>query len=69
MTVVDRVILANRGERKIADKWDSTLYEVISVKPDINVYRIKDLQTAKENVVHRNLILSVSFFPPDGEFN
>lgn len=34
LTVGDRVLLANRerGRRKIADKWESKLYEVVSVK-------------------------------------
>lgn len=35
------------------------------MKPDINVYKIRDLQTAKEKVVHRNLLLSVMFLPLD----
>lgn len=69
--VGDRVLLANRGEkgmRKVADKWDSVLYEVQSVKPVINVYRIKDVQTGREKVVHRNLLLPVNFLSlDDGE--
>lgn len=47
LAVGDRVLLANRGEkgkRKVADKWDSVLYEVQSVKPEVNVYRIRDVQ-------------------------
>lgn len=66
LAVGDRVLLANRGERgkrKIADKWESTVYEVLSVKPGINVYKIRDPQTAREKVVHRNLLLDVSFLP------
>ncbi len=45
LAVGDRVLLANRGEkgkRKVAEKWDSVLYEIQSVRPEINVYRIKD---------------------------
>ncbi|KAJ8375571.1 hypothetical protein SKAU_G00061510 [Synaphobranchus kaupii] len=64
LVIGDRVLLANRGERgkrKVADKWDLTPYEVMSVRSTINVYRIKDVQTAKEKVVHRNLLLPVSF--------
>lgn len=66
LTVGDRVLLANRGERgkrKIADRWESTVYEVVSVKPGINVYCIRDPVTSREKVVHRNLLLSVSFLP------
>lgn len=66
LVVGDRVLIANRGvpgKRKVADKWESTPYEVMSVKPDINVYRVKDTLTGRERVVHRNLLLSVSFLP------
>ncbi|XP_043953759.1 uncharacterized protein LOC122820426 [Gambusia affinis] len=66
LVIGDRVLIANRGvpgKRKIADKWESTPYEVISVKPDINVYKVKDVLTGRERVVHRNLLLSVSFLP------
>ncbi len=55
LAVGDRVLLANRGVKgmkKDADKWD-ILYEVQSVRPEINVYRIKDAQTGREKVVHR----------------
>lgn len=64
--VGDRVLLANRGvpgKRKVADRWESTPYEVMSVKPELNVYRVKETVTGRERVVHRNLLLSVSFFP------
>ncbi len=66
LTVGNRVLLANcveKGKRKIADKWDSTVYEVVSVKPGINVYCIRDPVTSREKVVHRNLLLPVSFLP------
>ena len=60
----DRVLLANRGEkgkRKLSDRWDTTPYDVVSVRSGINVYRIKDAITGKERVVHRNLLLQVDF--------
>lgn len=44
LVVGDRVLLANRGvpgKRKVADRWESTPYEVMSVKPELNVYRVK----------------------------
>lgn len=68
LVVGDRVLIANRGvpgKRKVADKWESTPYEVIGVKPELNVYRVKDCLTGREKVVHRNLLLSVSFLPCD----
>lgn len=38
------------------------------MKPEINVYRIKDVQSGKEKVVHRNLLLPVNFLSwDDGE--
>ena len=43
LAVGDRVLLANRGERgkkKVADRWDSTPFDVVSVRSRINVYRI-----------------------------
>ncbi|XP_034070772.1 uncharacterized protein LOC117545187 [Gymnodraco acuticeps] len=64
LAVGDRVLLANRGERgkrKLADKWISTPYDVVSVRAGINVYRIRDAQSGKERVVHRNLLLPVDF--------
>lgn len=66
LAVGDQVLLANRGEkgkRKVADRWDSKVYEVLSVKPEINVYSIRDSETKKVKVVHRNLLLPVSFLP------
>ncbi len=68
LTVGDRVLLANRGERgkrKIADKWESKLYEVMSVRSPINVYRIRDTETGREKTVHRNLLLPVNFLYKD----
>jgi hypothetical protein len=66
LVVGDRVLCANRGvpgKRKVADKWESTPYEVISVRPELNVCRVKDCLTGRERVVHRNLLLCVSFLP------
>ncbi len=68
LTVGDRVLLANRGERgkrKIADKWESNLYEVMSVRSPINVYQIRDTETGREKTVHRNLLLPVNFLYKD----
>lgn len=68
LTVGDRVLLANRGERgkrKIADKWEPDLYEVLSVRSSINVYRIRGTDTGREKTVHRNLLLPVNFLYKD----
>ncbi len=57
LTVGDRVLVANRGERgrrKVADKWESSPYEVVVVYPEINVYRIREINSDKVRVVHRN---------------
>ncbi|KAI4872904.1 hypothetical protein NFI96_001931 [Prochilodus magdalenae] len=67
LAVGDRVLLANRGEKgkkKVADKWDSTPFDVVSVRSKVNVYRIKDIYTGREKVVHRNLLLPVDFLTP-----
>lgn len=66
----DRVLLANRGERghrKLADRWDSTLYTVVSKDPKCHTYRIKNTISRQEKVVHRNLILQASFLPVEVE--
>ena len=71
LIIGDRVLVANRGERgrrKLADKWESTMYEIVAANPDINVYKIKDVASDKLKVVHRNLLLPVNFLPiGDGE--
>ena len=64
LTVGDRVLLANRGEkgkRKVADRWDSTPFDEVSVRAGVHVYRIRDNVTGKEKVVHRNMLLPVDF--------
>lgn len=68
LTVGDRVLVANRGEkgrRKVADKWESSPYEVMVVYPEINVYRIWEINSDKVRVVHRNFLLPVNFLPVD----
>ncbi|KAL0152835.1 hypothetical protein M9458_051856, partial [Cirrhinus mrigala] len=68
LTVGDRVLVANRGEkgrRKVADKWESSPYEVMTVYLDINVYRIREINSDKVRIVHKNLLLPVNFLPVD----
>lgn len=61
----DRVLLANKGERgktKLADKWEPTVYTVVDRNPQTHVYKLEDNE-GKTKVVHRNLVLDVSFLP------
>nr|XP_055046856.1 uncharacterized protein LOC129432455 [Misgurnus anguillicaudatus] len=62
----DHVLIANKGERgrrKLADKWESTPYVVLSVDTRCHTYRIRNTRTGQEKVVHRNLLLQASFLP------
>lgn len=62
----DRVLLANKGERgrrKLADKWESVPYVVVSKDPRCHTYRVKNISTGQEKVVHRNLMLQANFLP------
>ncbi|KAJ8396768.1 hypothetical protein AAFF_G00013670 [Aldrovandia affinis] len=67
LQVGDRVLLANKGERgkkKLADKWDPMVYTVIERNPKTHIYKISDVSGSGQcKVVHRNLLLDVSFFP------
>ncbi|XP_072574387.1 retrovirus-related Pol polyprotein from transposon 412 isoform X2 [Paramormyrops kingsleyae] len=70
--VGDRVLLANkteRGKKKLADKWESTIYTVMDMNAKTHTYRICDTVTGREKVVHRNLLLLVSFLPVDNEID
>lgn len=62
----DRVLLANKGERgrrKLADRWESVPYVVVSKDPRCHTYRVKNTSTGQEKVVHRNLMLLANFLP------
>lgn len=62
----DQVLLANkggRGRRKLADRWESTLYTVVSKDSRCHTYRIRHPSTGQERVVHRNLLLQANFLP------
>uniref|UniRef100_A0A669C967 Gypsy retrotransposon integrase-like protein 1 n=1 Tax=Oreochromis niloticus TaxID=8128 RepID=A0A669C967_ORENI len=64
----DRVLVSNRrerGKRKTADRWESTIYTVIGVNPATHTYVIKNPMTGQERVVHRNLLMLVNFLPVD----
>lgn len=65
LNVGDCVLIANKGERgrrKLADKWEATVYMVISQNPQTHTYVMQDENGAKK-VVHRNLLLDISFLP------
>lgn len=67
----DRVLLANRcgrGRRKLADRWESTLYTVISKDSKCHTYRIRHPSTGQEKIVHRNLLLQANFLPVEVEY-
>lgn len=61
----DRVLLANKGERgkkKLADKWEPVVYTVAGRNLKTHIYRISDV-SGRHKVVHRNLLLDISFLP------
>ncbi len=65
LQVGDWVLLANRGEwgkKKLADQWEPTVYAVLDLNPKTHIYKISDV-SGQCKVVHRNLLLDVSFFP------
>lgn len=65
LNIGDRVLIANKGERgrrKLADKWEATVYVVINRNPQKHTYMVQDEKGAKR-VVHRNLLLDISFLP------
>ncbi|KAL1277386.1 hypothetical protein QQF64_024059 [Cirrhinus molitorella] len=66
----DQVLLANkteRGKKKVADRWESTVYTVVDHKPGAHTYRIRNPSTGQEKVVHRNLLMLVNFLPVNVE--
>lgn len=71
LNIGDRVLLANkseRGKRKLADKWDSTVYTVKDRNLQTNIYKLID-EEGKFKVVHRNLMLDISFLPVESHQN
>lgn len=60
---------AERGKRKTADRWESTVYTVVDHKPQTHTYRIRNPATGQEKVVHRNLLLLVNFLPVPEEIS
>lgn len=61
-----RVLLANkkeRGKKKLADKWESTIYTVLDVNHETHTYKISDGVSGRMKIVHRNLLMPVHFLP------
>lgn len=69
--VDDRVLLANKGERgkrKLADRWDNTVFVVLEKNDESHTFKIQNPTNGQIKVVHRNLIMPVNFLPlPDLE--
>lgn len=64
--VGDRILLANKGERgkkKLADRWENTVYVVVSKNSELHTYSIRHPVTGRIKTVHRNLIMPVNFLP------
>ena len=62
----DHVLLANKGERgkrKLADRWENTVYVVVGKSGESHTFRIQNPTTGQVKVVHRNLIMPVNFLP------
>lgn len=63
--VGDRVLLANkggRGKRKLADHWENATYVVVGKSDESLTFKIQHASTGQVKVVHRNLMLPLTFF-------
>lgn len=61
----DRVLLANKAQqskRKLVDKWEPTIYTVITQNPQTHVYKVAD-KSRKMQIVYRNSMVDVGFLP------
>lgn len=70
LEVGDYVLLVNKkekGEKKVADVWDSVVHVVTWKDPTLHIYRAEDPTTKKSKVVHRNFLLPVNFLPLEGQ--
>lgn len=62
----DRLLMANRkerGKKKLADRWESTIYTVVDMNAATHTYRIRDTITGQEKVIHKNLLMLANFLP------
>lgn len=65
LNIGDRVLLANKGgkgKKKLADKWDATVYSVKERNLQTHTYKLED-DRGNTKIVHRNLVLDISFLP------
>lgn len=67
LDVGDRVLVRNiriRGKHKLADKWESIVYVVVSQKDNLPVYTVKpEHQNGPTRTLHRDLLLPCGFLP------
>uniref|UniRef100_A0A3P9LLK5 Gypsy retrotransposon integrase-like protein 1 n=1 Tax=Oryzias latipes TaxID=8090 RepID=A0A3P9LLK5_ORYLA len=64
--VGDHVLLANKGERgkrKLADRWENTVYVVLEKNDQSHTFKIQNPTSGRSKVVHRNLLMPVNFLP------
>lgn len=62
----DQVLQANkdeRGKRKLADRWETTLYRVAALNPQCHIFRVRNTKKGQEKRVHRNLLVQANFLP------
>lgn len=65
LNIGDRVLIANKGERgkkKLADKWNVTVYTVKDRNLQTHTYELED-GDGDTKIVHRNLVLDISVLP------
>lgn len=65
LNIGDRLLIANKGERgkkKLADKWNAKVYTVRDRNLRTHTYKLED-NNGDTKIVHRNLVLDVSFMP------
>lgn len=58
-----------RGKRKVANRWESTVYTVIEKNSQTHTFKICDTLTGRERILHRNLLLLVNFLPIQGDLS
>lgn len=67
----DRVLVRNlrvRGKHKLADKWEQTIYIVVSQAGDLPVYTVcPENQSGPVRTLHRDLLLPCSLPPEEDE--
>ena len=73
---VDRILVRQvpfQGKHKIADKWQDTVYVVISQpNPDIPVYCVRPKRVSdshSDKVLHRNMLLPIGSIPCNQEMS